>query len=109
MSFAKDVLPIFQQSCTRWHGGNSRRAGLSLEDYAKTLKGAASGPVVIAGDPDKSEVYTLSKSGAMPFGGQRLADGELQRERQTIDPPLPAGRATSCSQGRRQSLGPATA
>ena len=77
-SFAKDVLPLFQKNCTRCHGGSSPRAGLSLNTYAAALKGSSNGAVVVAGDPDKSPVYTLVKSGVMPFGGAKLSDADAQ-------------------------------
>jgi len=36
-------------------------------------------PNVVAGDAEKSPVYTLVKSGAMPFGGSKLADADIQK------------------------------
>jgi hypothetical protein len=79
VSFSKDVLPIFQKNCTRCHGGNNPRAGLSLESYATAMKGSSNGAVITAGNPDSSPVYTLVKSGVMPFGGTKLADADAQK------------------------------
>jgi cytochrome c len=76
VSFAKDILPIFQKNCTRCHGGGSPRAGLSLESYQNAMK---NGTDIIAGNPDKSPLYTLVKSGSMPFGGTKLADADIQK------------------------------
>lgn len=79
VSFAKDVLPIFQKNCTTCHGGGSPRAGLTLQNYAGVMKGSSNGTVVTAGSPDKSPVYSLVKSGVMPFGGTKLADADAQK------------------------------
>lgn len=76
VSFAKDVLPIYQKNCTRCHAGSGGRAGLSLENFAAVMKGSANGAVITAGNPDKSPLYTLVKTGVMPFGGPKLADAD---------------------------------
>jgi cytochrome c len=79
VSFSKDILPLFQKNCTRCHGGSSPRQGLSLDSYAAVMKGSSGGAVVVAGNPDKSALYSLVKSGAMPFGGSKLADADIQK------------------------------
>jgi mono/diheme cytochrome c family protein len=79
VSFSKDVLPIFKTNCTRCHGGSGPRAGLSLESYQNVMKGSSNGAVVVAGNLDKSLVYTLVKGGIMPFGGPKLADSDAQK------------------------------
>ena len=79
VSFSKDILPLFQKNCTRCHGGGSPRAGLSLENNASAMKGSVNGPVIVAGNPDKSPVYSLVKSGVMPFGGGKLPDADAQK------------------------------
>ena len=76
VSFAKDVLPIFQKNCTRCHGGSSPRAGLSLDSYQNAMK---NGSDIVAGNADKSPLYTLVKSGSMPFGGPKLSDADIQK------------------------------
>ncbi len=79
VSFSKGVLPLLQKNCTRCHGGSSPRAGMSLEAYASVMKGSSGGAVISAGNPDKSPLYTLVKSGAMPLGGTKLADADAQK------------------------------
>ena len=79
VSFSKDLSPIFDKSCSRCHAGSGVRAGLDLSTYASTMKGGTGGPAVVAGDPDKSTLYTLVKSGVMPFGGSRLSDSDAQK------------------------------
>jgi mono/diheme cytochrome c family protein len=79
VSFAKDVLPIFQKNCTSCHGGGSPRAGLNLSTYAGVTKGSSSGTVITAGNVDKSVLYGLVKSGAMPPSGGKLAEADLMK------------------------------
>ena len=79
VSFAKDVLPILQRSCTRCHGGSNPRQGMSLETYAGVMKGSSNGAVVVAGDPAKSVMYSLVNSGAMPQGGTKLSAADIQK------------------------------
>jgi mono/diheme cytochrome c family protein len=78
VSFAKDVLPIFQKNCTRCHGGGNPRAGLSLESYAQAMAGSSQRAVIVPGSPDDSQVVKLIRSGAMPRGGPRLSDADIE-------------------------------
>lgn len=51
----KDVIkPIFDKKCSGCHGEASMKGGLSLEDSASLLQGGKTGPLFIAGDPEKS-------------------------------------------------------
>lgn len=64
-SFAKDVLPILKSSCSKCHSGNNAKSKLDLTSYAAVQKGSKSGPVVVAGDPNKSSLVS-SISGDKP-------------------------------------------
>jgi hypothetical protein len=64
-SFAKDVLPILKTSCSKCHSGNNAKSKLDLTSYAAVQKGSKDGPVVVAGDPDKSSLVS-SISGDKP-------------------------------------------
>ena len=68
-----EVDAIFAKyHCTVCHGGADPRAGLNLESYARLLKGGKSGPVVIPGDPGKSELVRRLKGLSeprMPYTG----------------------------------------
>jgi mono/diheme cytochrome c family protein len=68
-----------EKNCTRCHGGSGPRAGLNVSTYAALMKGSSNGTVVTAGNADKSPLYTLVKSGVMPFGGTKLADADAQK------------------------------
>lgn len=60
VSFAAEVLPIFQANCVGCHGGASPTAGLNLTGYAELMNSTSEhSPVVVAGDPDGS--YLVKK------------------------------------------------
>jgi hypothetical protein len=56
MIFAKTVLPILTTSCVSCHGPTKAKGGLRLDSYAAVMKGSDDGPVVVPGDPDKSDL-----------------------------------------------------
>lgn len=80
VSFAQNVLPIFTRyGCAGCHGGNG---GLTVGTVAQLLQGGDHGAVVIAGQPDNSNlIKKLSLSppfGArMPQGGPYLPDSTV--------------------------------
>jgi MYXO-CTERM domain-containing protein len=51
---SEHVARILSERCSRCHGVNKPKAGLRLTSLADALRGAADGPVVIPGKPDKS-------------------------------------------------------
>jgi hypothetical protein len=81
ISFASDVLPIFQNSgCTGCHGGNG---GLYLETYAHLMLGNSNhGPVVTPGNGEGSVIVkklrgTAGFGSRMPLGGPYLSDATI--------------------------------
>ncbi len=55
VTFARDIKPIFERSCTGCHGGEKPRAGLSLASLDAMIKGGASGePAIAPGSADDS-------------------------------------------------------
>jgi hypothetical protein len=83
------VATIFNKyHCAVCHGGPDPRAGLSLDSYALLMKGSRRGPVVVAGDPAKSELIRRLKGTSeprMPFTGPPwLDEGEVQLIEQWI-------------------------
>ncbi|HVC09345.1 MAG TPA: c-type cytochrome domain-containing protein [Elusimicrobiota bacterium] len=65
VDFSRDIAPIFQQSCIKCHGLDSRHphhhpaARLRLDDRAAAMKGGRSGKVIIPGDAKDSLLYRL--------------------------------------------------
>jgi mono/diheme cytochrome c family protein len=80
-SFADDVMPIFRGRCVGCHqpgGEGFAKSGLDLSTYAGVMKGTTHGPMVIAGDPDSSNlVWLLDWRGdlqtRMPHGKKKLS------------------------------------
>ena len=70
LTFAKDIEPIFDASCTRCHGEDRSRGNLRLDNLDAVLKGGKAGQVVVAGSSDKSllvlAISQLDAATAMP-------------------------------------------
>jgi mono/diheme cytochrome c family protein len=81
MSFADDVMPIFVGHCFSCHqpgGQGAEKIGLNLSTYEGVMKGTNSGKMVIAGDPEGSNLmWLLDWRGApethMPLGKKKLS------------------------------------
>jgi hypothetical protein len=54
LTFAKDIRPLFEASCTRCHGEERPKADLRLDNLESALEGGKDGKVVIPGDSKKS-------------------------------------------------------
>ena len=50
LTYATDIKPIFDQSCTKCHDGEKPKAKLRLDSLAGVLKGGEDGKVVVAGN-----------------------------------------------------------
>lgn len=70
-SFAREVQPVFTQSCLPCHsGGANAKAGYDLTNYQGVMgNGKDAVPNVVAGKPDSSLLYTTLKDGKMPPTG----------------------------------------
>ena len=84
VSFAKDVLPIFQASCVGCHSAGGGSAGLDLSSYAGVMNGSSRGAVVTAGDANSLLVGKVS-SGMMPKGGPKLSNDQIQKIKDWIN------------------------
>jgi uncharacterized membrane protein len=85
----QDVYPILEEKCLACHHNPGAPLGLSMETYNELLKGSQNGVVVIAGDPEKSELIRRIKGEAhpkMPFNGPPyLTELEIQLIASWID------------------------
>jgi mono/diheme cytochrome c family protein len=80
-SFAEDVLPIFRGRCFGCHspgGEGVEKSGLDLTTHEGVMKGTKHGPMVIARDPQGSNLmWLLDHRGKpqtrMPHGGKKLS------------------------------------
>jgi mono/diheme cytochrome c family protein len=57
--FETRVRPVLAESCVSCHGPDKQRGGLRLDSRAALLKGADSGSVLVAGEPDKSAIVRV--------------------------------------------------
>jgi hypothetical protein len=82
--YAERVAPILEENCAGCHGPRLQRARLRLDTLGDVRLGGKNGPVVVAGDPQASTLYTRlllprSDKRAMPAGNKPpLAKGELR-------------------------------
>jgi formylglycine-generating enzyme required for sulfatase activity len=78
VDFGKDVAPLFESHCAACHSGERAAGGLAITSRQALLDKHVLQP----GKPEGSTLYTLSalpsdKRGAMPPGGPRLSDAQL--------------------------------
>ena|SRR5689334_23275604 len=81
ISFAEDIMPIFRGRCAGCHqpgGEGFTKSGLDLTSYEGLMKGTRHGPMVIAKDPDSSNLMWLldwraSPELRMPHGTKKLS------------------------------------
>ena len=88
ISFANDVLPIFQTAgCTGCHGGHG---GLYVDTYAHLMLGNSNhGPVITPGNGEGSVIVkklrgTAGFGSRMPLGGPYLSDATISKISQWI-------------------------
>ena len=74
---------LLQAKCARCHGEQGRAAGLDLRSRDTILKGGASGPAIIPGQPNESLAFQRVRDGEMPPRG-RLSSDEVATLQQWI-------------------------
>lgn len=78
VSFAHDVMPIFESSCINCHGGQSTKEGLDLKTYAALMAGSRNGSVVTPGNANDSYLVEQLLNGKMPKRGPKLTPDQIQ-------------------------------
>lgn len=84
VSFAQDVLPIFEQHCAECHGADEPEEGLVLTSYKDTMAGSFYGTVIKPGAPNESYLVELVATGQMPKRGDDLTPAEIDAIRTWI-------------------------
>lgn len=89
VDFARDVLPILNDSCKSCHSGEGAQSGLDLSNEARAFAGGKSGKLFVPGKSSESLLVQrlLGQGGKprMPLGGIALADDKIQTLRTWID------------------------
>ena len=81
--FAKDIQPIFSQSCVACHGSQTPYNGLSLDSYEGVMKGTQFGSVVVPGESAMSPLVGLIKHETdskiwMPYHKEQLSPNRIK-------------------------------
>lgn len=85
VSFEHDVRPILKANCLHCHGeGEFLEGGLDLRLQKFILSGGDSGPAVVAGEPEESELLQRTVAEDMPPGDVKLTEEEQDVLRQWI-------------------------
>ncbi len=89
LTFDKDVLPIFQQSCAPCHLGDAAMGKLQLGSPAALVRGGSSGPAIVPGKSADSlllkRVLGLTDAPRMPMGGNPLSTAQVEIIRAWVD------------------------
>jgi uncharacterized membrane protein len=78
VSFAKDVMPILENSCTSCHGEEQMKAGLDLRTYDGLMAGSSKGQVLAPGNSADSFLVQQVTKGKMPKRGPKLTSAQIQ-------------------------------
>jgi len=80
VTFAQ-ISEIFSQHCTMCHKGSDAPEGLQLETYDQVMSGGEHGPVIVPGEPGKSELVlriTGESMPRMPFRQPPLPEDKIE-------------------------------
>lgn len=96
VDFARQVRPIFADTCYKCHGEKKQKGKLRLDSLEAIEKGGKDGKVLVASDPDKSEIYkriTLPKDSddVMPPEGDPLPKDKQELIKKWIAEGAPFG------------------
>jgi len=86
------IAPLLSKNCVACHNAKSAEGGLNLEGYTELMAGGDSGPSVVAGDADSSELIARMRAtddSVMPpddngVGAERLTAEEIDSVAQWV-------------------------
>lgn len=78
VSFAHDIMPIFETTCLKCHGVEKTEKGLDMQTHAALMAGSERGAVVVPGDAAGSRLAELVMNGKMPKRGTKLTAEQVQ-------------------------------
>ena len=89
VDFAKDIRPLFRESCYKCHGASRKESGLRLDRRDDALNGGDGGPAFVAGNSSESllikYVAGIDPDVVMPPEGDKLTDEQIGLLRAWID------------------------
>lgn len=86
VSFSNDIMPVFEQTCIKCHGGEDGTKGdLDLRTYDAMMKGGKDGLVVAPGDHANSMLWKLVDNGKMPRRQPKLPQEQIDLIARWID------------------------
>ena len=89
VSFAREISPLLEKSCTKCHGKGKDKGGFSIETREKLLAGGDSGTAVVIGKSADSYLVKLvsgiDPDNVMPQKGSRLTQEQVGLVRAWID------------------------
>lgn len=74
-TWASIISPLFEGKCIACHNSNTAQGSLDLSTYESALAGGNSGPGIVPGDPDSSQIIIVQAAGGHP---SQLTDEELE-------------------------------
>jgi mono/diheme cytochrome c family protein len=78
VSFANEVMPIFEANCIKCHGGEKTKEGLDLKTFESLMAGSFNGSVIEAGNANDSLIIQQIVEGEMPKRGDKLSESDIQ-------------------------------
>jgi len=86
VSYSQDVKPILDKNCLECHqagGAGTVASGFEMSNYEGLMKGTNFGPMVIADDPEGSNLLVLIEGRAdpsisMPHGQESISKQDIQ-------------------------------
>ena len=78
VSYLSDVQPILESRCGNCHYGEFTSAELHMDTYVNLMTGSENGPVIVAGNANKSLLVKKISTGAMPKRGPKLTPAQIQ-------------------------------
>ncbi|TCD03505.1 DUF1549 domain-containing protein [Pedobacter psychroterrae] len=78
-----EVRAILAHNCYKCHGPEKIKGGLRLDGKHMVLKGGENGPVIVPGNPEKSELFIrinlpADHEDVMPSKGKKLKNNEIE-------------------------------
>ena len=92
--YRDQIEPLFAKSCAPCHNAKVKQGGLDLSTREALLRGSEHGPVVIAGNPNDSQLYKVVAhitEPAMPFKGRKLPAEDIAKISAWIKAGVPYG------------------